>query len=129
MGTDIHVGHHERDFYHVSIDSMGLVVPWFAVVAAVFHSLLPAHLAVTAMASYATMGLFYEFVHYLAHTKVQPKLGFVRQIKTHHMKHHLVDDRFWHTFTCTPIDTLMGTAPPTQELQRMAAQRRANKRP
>ena len=27
------------------------------------------------------------------------------------MKHHLIDDAYWHTFSCTHIDTLLGTAP------------------
>jgi hypothetical protein len=37
LGTDIHVGHHKRAFYHVSIDSMSLVVPWFIAAASLFH--------------------------------------------------------------------------------------------
>ena len=37
LGTDIHVAHHERAFYHVSIDSMSLVVPWFIAAASLFY--------------------------------------------------------------------------------------------
>eukprot|EP00802_Teleaulax_amphioxeia_P026197 Tamp_27214.p1 GENE.Tamp_27214~~Tamp_27214.p1 ORF type:complete len:283 (+),score=45.85 Tamp_27214:50-850(+) len=126
LGTDIHVAHHERAFYHVSIDSMSLVVPWFIAAASLSYGLLPAHLAVTATGSYTCMGLFYEFVHYLAHTKVQPKNGFLRNIKSHHMKHHLVDDRYWQTFSWTQIDSILGTAPDAKELQEMAARRRTS---
>jgi hypothetical protein len=32
---------------------------------------LPRELALSATLAYTTMGLFYEFVHYLAHTQVQ----------------------------------------------------------
>ena len=78
----------------------------------------------TATFAYTVMGLFYEFVHYLAHTKVQPKWEFLRNIKAHHMKHHLIDDRFWQTFTWTEIDRFMGTAPGAKELQRMAVWRK-----
>ena len=127
MGTDIHVGHHERAFYHVSIDSLSLVIPWFIVAATLLHVILPAPLALTATCAYTTMGIFYEFVHYLAHTRVQPKSQFLRNIKSHHMKHHLIDDRFWHTFSWTEIDRIMGTAPSTAELQSMAAMRRSTK--
>ena len=35
------------------------------------HVLLPRELALSATLAYTTMGLFYEFVHYLAHTQVQ----------------------------------------------------------
>eukprot|EP00277_Geminigera_cryophila_P030443 CAMPEP_0173063606 /NCGR_PEP_ID=MMETSP1102-20130122/4486_1 /TAXON_ID=49646 /ORGANISM="Geminigera sp., Strain Caron Lab Isolate" /LENGTH=198 /DNA_ID=CAMNT_0013930445 /DNA_START=426 /DNA_END=1022 /DNA_ORIENTATION=+ len=127
LGTNIHVGHHDRAFYHVSIDSMSLVLPWFFTASLVLHLVLPAHLAMTATTTYTIMGLFYEFVHYLAHTKVQPKSKFLRNIKTHHMKHHLIDDRYWHTFSWTEIDRIMGTAPDKEELRNMAALRRSAK--
>ena len=52
---------------------MSLVLPWFFTASLVLHLVLPAHLAMTATTTYTIMGLFYEFVHYLAHTKVQPK--------------------------------------------------------
>jgi len=108
----------------VSIDSLSLVVPWFLAATALLHLILPAPLAITATFSYTMMGLFYEFVHYLAHTRVTPKWKFLRNIKSHHMKHHLIDDRYWQTFTITEIDTIMKTAPDAKELQRMAARRR-----
>ena len=125
MGTEIHVGHHQRAFYHVSIDSMSLVVPWFMVATGLLHVLFPAHLALTATTAYTGMGLFYEFTHYLAHTKAQPKSLFLSNIKRHHMRHHLVDDRFWHTFSWTEIDSIMGTAPTGSELHKLAKERRA----
>lgn len=127
LGTDIHIGHHERAFYHVSIDSMSLVLPWFLTASLALQVVLPAHLAVTATTTYTACGLFYEFVHYLAHTAVQPKSKFLRNIKTHHMKHHLIDQRYWHTFSWIEIDSIMDTAPTSKQLQHMAAQRRAAK--
>jgi len=43
------------------------------------------------------------------------------------MKHHLIDDRYWHTFSWTEIDRIMGTAPDKEELRNMAALRRSAK--
>lgn len=45
------------------------------------------------------------------HTKVPMRSYIGSMIKRAHVSHHLKDQRYWLSFTCPPIDVLMGTTP------------------
>lgn len=73
VGSKIHVDHHKQPYHHVSIDSLSIVLPFMAVSAGIFHVLLGEALSLTATAAYYAMGLSYEWVHFLVHTRYVPR--------------------------------------------------------
>lgn len=83
-GTSIHKEHHARPYAHVSIDPAPLMLGWLGCAALLLKLVLPLHLAISATLGYALAGLFYEWAHYIAHTKV----NFPRNSYWYQMKHH-----------------------------------------
>lgn len=74
VGSKIHVDHHQQPYHHVSIDSLAIVVPFMVVAAGVFYTVLDGDvLWLTATAAYYAMGLSYEWVHFLVHTRYVPR--------------------------------------------------------
>ncbi|CAM9556520.1 unnamed protein product, partial [Discosporangium mesarthrocarpum] len=69
MGFEVHRQHHDLPFYHISLDPPDLVIAWTAVAGAVFVTLLPEPLSLTVLCSYMVMGLVYEWIHYIVHTR------------------------------------------------------------
>jgi len=111
FGKDIHAFHHDLPYYHISVDGLGLAVPWFGVAAAAAFLLFPTlALAVTATLAYTTCGLVYEFSHFISHTRVALP-GALNGLRQHHMNHHLVSTESWLAFTFPKIDRLFGTLP------------------
>ncbi|CAM9274340.1 unnamed protein product [Chrysoparadoxa australica] len=111
FGRDIHEQHHALPYMHVCIDPPSLVAAWTAVAGSIIFMSLPQPQALTCLASYMGMGLMYEWVHFLVHTRVQPRTAIGRAWKRHHTLHHLKDDRFWLAFIFPWVDNLMGTVP------------------
>jgi sterol desaturase/sphingolipid hydroxylase (fatty acid hydroxylase superfamily) len=70
-------------------------------------------LATTATATYYSMGLAYEWLHYVVHTKWVPGPGntFLRAIRRHHMLHHCRNEEYWLSFILPAVDGLFGTLP------------------
>ena len=83
-GTSIHKEHHARPYAHVSIDPAPLMLGWLGSAALLLKLVLPLNLAISATLGYALAGLFYEWAHYIAHTKV----NFPRNSYWYQMKHH-----------------------------------------
>ncbi|CAM9995924.1 unnamed protein product, partial [Phaeothamnion confervicola] len=108
-GHDIHSSHHAIPFYHVCIDPPELVIGWAICFVVPCLALLPQPLGMTAVSSYLTCGLLYEAAHYYAHIRVDINNGFLRAVKRHHMRHHLVDERRWLAFIAPIIDDIFGT--------------------
>lgn len=74
VGSKIHIDHHQQPYHHVSIDSLTIVVPWMIGAAGVLHvALHGGALSLSATAAYFTMGLCYEWVHFLVHTRYVPR--------------------------------------------------------
>ena len=71
MGKEIHQNHHAKPYFNISIDPAWLMVSWLATAHVVFRLVLPLPLALTATLGYATAGLFYEWSHYIVHTRVK----------------------------------------------------------
>jgi sterol desaturase/sphingolipid hydroxylase (fatty acid hydroxylase superfamily) len=69
-------------------------------------------LAVTATIAYASAGLWYEWVHFIVHTRVKfPKNSYFDTCKTHHARHHLVSSDHWLAFSYPAVDDWLGTNP------------------
>mmetsp|Transcript_27586 Transcript_27586/g.81139 ORF Transcript_27586/g.81139 Transcript_27586/m.81139 type:complete len:306 (-) Transcript_27586:348-1265(-) len=69
VGKSIHQDHHEKDYFSVSIDPPALLIGWMAVAHAIMRLIFPLPLALSATVGYAIAGLWYEWAHFLAHTR------------------------------------------------------------
>jgi hypothetical protein len=67
--------------------------------------------ACTGITLFTLATLIYEWVHYLTHTAYRPQSAYLKGVYRNHHLHHFKNDKYWHSFTLPPIDTLMGTAP------------------
>jgi hypothetical protein len=117
IGKDIHQGHHEKPFYHISIESAPLLLGWMFTAHVILRALLPYSLALTATIAYSLSGMFYEWVHYIVHTKVRFRSNYWRRVKENHVRHHMVSDHYWFAFTMPVIDDLFNTNPPVRKVK------------
>jgi len=116
-GKQIHKEHHNRPYHHVSIDPAPLMVSWMVVASGILYWILPSlPLALSACAAYASAGLWYEWAHFIAHTRVRfPRHSYWRRIKDHHIRHHQVNSEYWLAFSAVPaIDNIFKTNPTVQ---------------
>ena len=118
IGKDIHQSHHEKQFYHISIDPAPLLLGWLFLAHAVLRAILPLPLALTATIAYSTSGLFYEWAHFIVHTKVRFRSNFWIRVKENHVRHHMVSDKFWFAFSMPFMDDLFGTNPSVRQVKR-----------
>lgn len=115
-GKQIHEQHHLKPYHHISIDPAPLMISWLTAVHFLLRVFLPLPLAVSATIGYAVAGLFYEWSHFIVHTKVRfPSNSYWQRMKDHHIRHHLVDCENWFAFSCIQVDDLFGTNPSVQE--------------
>jgi Fatty acid hydroxylase superfamily len=124
IGKEIHVNHHNQPYYHISIDSAPIMIGWLTVVHLLlrfgFSSVLPLHLIYTATIAYGMAGLFYEWTHFIVHTKVRfSSKSFWTKVKNHHARHHLINHDNYFAFTITKIDDLFGTNPDVTKVPRL----------
>ncbi|KAI2501049.1 fatty acid hydroxylase-like protein [Fragilaria crotonensis] len=127
FGKEVHEGHHNKPYFHVSIDPAWLILGWLALAHLTLRFLLPLDLALSATIGYAGAGLMYEWAHYMAHTRVKPGNAFWKQVKDNHIKHHLLDSRYWFAFSVPAIDDWFGTNPPAHHIK--CAQRKEGQSP
>jgi hypothetical protein len=116
VGYQIHKGHHSLPYYHVSLDEPEIAVVWGAAITLLVNVLAPGEamstLRLDFLVTYFSMGLLYEWTHYMAHTKYKPTSALGRLIKSHHMTHHLDDNRCKFAFTVPLLDEFFGTNEP-----------------
>jgi hypothetical protein len=74
-------------------------------------------LAVTAMASFGAAALLYEWIHYLTHTNVPPRTGWLRKVRRNHRYHHYKSEHYWYGFVIPQVDTLLGTDPDPRTIE------------
>ena len=118
IGKEIHRSHHENPYFHISIDPAPLMIGWLMGAHVALRFVLPAPLALSATLGYAVAGLVYEWAHFIVHTRVKPPNNYWKRVRDNHIKHHLVDDRYWFSFTVPAIDSLFGTNPLVDEVKR-----------
>ena len=118
-GKEIHETHHAKPYHHVSIDPAWLMLTWMGVVHVGLRCLLPLPLALSATLGYASSGLWYEFLHFIVHTRVRFRKGsYLQTMKDHHARHHLIDHNYWLGFSLPAVDDLFGTNPSVAEVRR-----------
>jgi hypothetical protein len=80
----------------------------------------PTRAALTAMATYSTMTLFYEWTHFIVHTNVKPRTAYGRRVRRNHRLHHYRHEGYWFAFTLPLIDHVFGTAPDPDTIEKSA---------
>jgi len=128
IGKSIHRTHHGKTYFHISIDPPELLLGWLFAAHFILKSVLPWHYCLSVTIGYALAGLVYEWSHYIVHTKVRPPSSsfflsetFSRlfsQMRDNHMRHHLVDDRYWYAFSVPAMDDLFETNPDVKEVRK-----------
>ena len=64
------------------------------------------------MLALATLGLLYEWTHYLIHSDYRPKNRVYKAVWRNHRLHHYKNEHYWFTVTTTATaDRLFGTYP------------------
>jgi len=122
IGKEIHQGHHEKNYFHISIDPPALLLGWLLVAHLIAKSIFPWHICLSATIGYALSGLFYEWSHYIVHTKVRPPRNrwlrsFFLRVRNNHMRHHLLDNNYWYAFSVAYMDDLFRTNADVQEIK------------
>jgi sterol desaturase/sphingolipid hydroxylase (fatty acid hydroxylase superfamily) len=101
---------------HVFIPLPALVGSAVALVA--LGAVLPSPRGVTFVATVFSLGLVYEWTHYLVHTEYRPRTRLYRAIWRHHRLHHYKNEHYWFTVTTTgTADRLLGTQPDPGDVQ------------
>jgi sterol desaturase/sphingolipid hydroxylase (fatty acid hydroxylase superfamily) len=78
---------------------------------------LPEPLGATFAAIAVSLGLIYEWVHYLVHTDYRPRTAPYRAVWRHHRLHHYKNEHYWFTVTTTnTADRLLRTQPAPSEV-------------
>lgn len=107
--------HHHIDPWDLPMVFISHGTLWFAVMVhmVLWLSVMPslASLSLSAMSSVTTMGLFYEFHHYVIHTTYKPKTQFFKRMTKRHRLHQFKNEHYWHGVTLSQGDALMGTLP------------------
>jgi len=68
-------------------------------------------LALTALAVFLLGALHYEVVHFLIHTRVDPRGAYYRRLWRNHRLHHFKNEHHWYGVTRLEADRLLRTAP------------------
>lgn len=78
----------------------------------------PSRAALTGMATYSTMALFYEWTHFIVHTNVKPLTAYGRRVRRNHRLHHYRHEGYWFGFTLPLVDRVFGTAPDPDRVEK-----------
>jgi Fatty acid hydroxylase superfamily len=128
MGKDIHVQHHNQPYHHISIDPAPIMISWLTLVHVIlrygFGTVWPLSFVYTATIAYGMAGLFYEWTHFIVHTKIRfSPHSFWTKVKNHHARHHLVNHDNYFAFSVTHIDDIFGTNPDVSMVPRLKKMR------
>ncbi len=70
----------------------------------------------TAIATTATLGLFYEWLHFLSHTTYRPHSKPLKRIFRYHRLHHFKNENYWLGVTMHQADRLLRTLPSARDV-------------
>jgi sterol desaturase/sphingolipid hydroxylase (fatty acid hydroxylase superfamily) len=66
-------------------------------------------LALTGMVGHLALGLRYEWVHFLIHTRYRPRGRWYRRLWRNHRLHHFRNEQHWYGVTMLAADRVLGT--------------------
>jgi hypothetical protein len=108
-----HREHHadptQLDLVFIPLPVLWQVLAGAAVIAALAFPDLGAGL--TFLLALSTIGLVYEWTHYLVHTTYRPRRALYRALWRHHRLHHHKNEHYWFGVVSTAADHALRTAP------------------
>ena len=88
---------------------VGVIIGYYAISLLAFPRLGQ---GLSFMLTLATVGLLYEWTHYLIHSDYRPKTKVYKAVWRNHRLHHYKNEHYWFTVTTTSTaDRLFGTYP------------------
>src|SRR5690606_3969946 len=72
----------------------------------------------TALATYATMAVAYEWTHFIVHTRVEPKTAYGKRVRKNHLLPHFRNENYWFGSVSPTIDSILGTEPDPESVPR-----------
>lgn len=111
--AQVHRAHHRqpRDI-RMTLLPLGVLATAIPVATMAFQTLVrDRRLAATAMATYSTAALVYEWTHFLVHTGYKPRSAFYARVRRNHRNHHYKNEAYWYGFTVPHVDEWLGTEP------------------
>jgi hypothetical protein len=75
-------------------------------------------LALTALISYLSLSLRYEWVHYIAHTRYTPRSARAQALIRNHRLHHFKNEHYWYGVSMLAADRPLGTRPDPESVER-----------
>ncbi len=111
---------HHRDPWNAEL---GITPPhmiwlYLAGLPAVWLLFLPLPLALTGVATYFSLVLNYEWLHFLIHTSYVPRTALYRRLWRNHRLHHFKNEHYWYGVTMLSGDQLFQTQPSAQQTPR-----------
>jgi hypothetical protein len=73
-------------------------------------------IALTGITVHLVLTLHYEWVHFLVHTRVQPRSARYQRLWRNHRLHHFKNEHYWFGVTMLSGDRLLRTAPAVQDV-------------
>ncbi|RDH79151.1 fatty acid hydroxylase family protein [Mycolicibacterium moriokaense] len=116
----------EHRRHHIDPRDVALIfIPWqsllwviplvTAIALLAFRGLGP---GLTFLVGIATLGLCYEWIHYLVHSDYKPKTRLYRAIWRNHRQHHFKNEHHWFTVTSYgTADRVLGTYPDIAKIE------------
>jgi sterol desaturase/sphingolipid hydroxylase (fatty acid hydroxylase superfamily) len=92
------------------------ILSMFLLDAVIFFAVLPARHAVTGLFVASTIGLVYEWTHFLIHTSYAPRSAFYRGLWRLHRLHHYKNEDYWFGVTARLGDRVLGTDPDPKDV-------------
>jgi len=73
-------------------------------------------IAMTGIAAHLLLSAHYEWVHFLVHTRVQPRTALYQRLWRNHRLHHFKNEHYWFGVTMLSGDRLLRTAPAVKDV-------------
>lgn len=80
-------------------------------------------IAMTGIAAHLALAAHYEWVHFLVHTRVQPRSAWYQRLWRNHRLHHFKNEHYWFGVTMLSGDRLLHTAPAVKDVPTSATAR------
>lgn len=105
---------HDAPLIFLPLQALIILIP--LIVAGFVYFMPRLQLAASGLLALFYVALQYEWIHFMVHTRIQPRYAFTRQLFRHHRLHHYRNEHHWYSFSLPAVDKLMGTSPELSEV-------------
>lgn len=121
---DLHLAKKHRDHHRAPEHLPDVVIPTRSLILTIL-GLVPVTWLImpdlpryfTLLGTVFTMGLLYEWCHFLIHTNYRPRTKLFKHLWRSHRLHHFKHEQYWFGVSMTAGDRLLGTAPDFKKIE------------